>query len=139
MATGEFHVYDPNFGIWHPLPPHPGFSRWAPSSFVLQGTSKAYFIGGYDRSQQILFDDLWMIDLEPVLLAMSNNSNGTSSSTTFNGTEEDTSNDHATTLPGSSGVSKYADSDSYTSASAKVMTMLLCWVYVSDIIFSLTS
>merc|ERR1712232_693455 len=51
--------------MWHSLPPHPGFSRWAPGSFVLQGSSKVYFFGGYDRQQQILFSDLWTIDLKP--------------------------------------------------------------------------
>jgi len=68
MATGEFHVFDPaaDGSIWHSLPPHPGFSRWAPGSFVLQGSSRVYLLGGYDRQQQILFSDLWTIDLEPL-------------------------------------------------------------------------
>ncbi|KAL3934900.1 MAG: hypothetical protein SGARI_003187, partial [Bacillariaceae sp.] len=53
IATGEFHMFDPydasgslGMGVWHPLPPHPGFSRWAPGSFALQGSSTVYFIGG---------------------------------------------------------------------------------------------
>jgi len=67
MEKGEFHVFDPaDDSIWHSLPPHPGFSRWAPGSFVLQGSSRAYMIGGYDRQQQILFSDLWTIDLKPL-------------------------------------------------------------------------
>lgn len=67
METGEFHVFDPSDNsIWHSLPPHPGTSRWAPGSFVLQGSSRAYFLGGYDREQQILFSDLWTIDLKPL-------------------------------------------------------------------------
>mmetsp|Transcript_5021 Transcript_5021/g.11170 ORF Transcript_5021/g.11170 Transcript_5021/m.11170 type:complete len:447 (+) Transcript_5021:118-1458(+) len=68
MATGEFHVFDPVYdtSIWHSLPPHPGFSRWAPGSFVLQGSSRVFLIGGYDREERILFSDLWTIDLEPL-------------------------------------------------------------------------
>lgn len=67
MPTGEFHVFDPeDNSIWHSLPPHPGPSRWAPGSFVLQGSSTAFLLGGYDRQQRILFSDLWSIDLEPL-------------------------------------------------------------------------
>jgi len=67
METGEFHVFHPaDNSIWYSLPPHPGYSRWAPGSFVLQGSSQVYFLGGYDRQQQILFADLWTIDLKPL-------------------------------------------------------------------------
>lgn len=67
MATGEFHVFDPADGsIWRSLPPHPGFSRWAPGSFVLQGSSRVYLFGGYDRQNRVAFSDLWTIDLEPL-------------------------------------------------------------------------
>ena len=65
METGEFHVFDPaDKSIWHALPPHPGHSRWAPGSFVLQGSTQVYFLGGYDRQDRILFSDLWTIDLK---------------------------------------------------------------------------
>ncbi len=63
METGEFHVFDALSSEWHALPPHPGFSRWAPGSFVLQGSTQAYLLGGYDRQQQFLFSDVWKIDL----------------------------------------------------------------------------
>jgi len=64
METGEFHVFDPTeSSIWHSLPPHPGVSRWAPGSFVLQGSSQVYLLGGYDRQQRILLSDVWAIDL----------------------------------------------------------------------------
>ena len=68
MNTGEFHVFDPSTekSIWHALPSHPGPSRWAPGSFVLQGSSRAYLFGGFDRQQNILFSDLWTIDLRPL-------------------------------------------------------------------------
>lgn len=67
METGEFHVFDPTeSSVWHSLPPHPGVSRWAPGSFVLQGSSQVYLLGGYDRQQRLLFSDLWTIDLSPL-------------------------------------------------------------------------
>jgi len=37
MEEGEFWVYDPELDEWEELPPHPGWSRWAPASFVLDG------------------------------------------------------------------------------------------------------
>jgi N-acetylneuraminic acid mutarotase len=35
METGEFWSYDPANDKWEELPPHPGYSRWAPSSFII--------------------------------------------------------------------------------------------------------
>lgn len=66
MMTGEFHVFDRSTKSWHSLPPHPGISRWAPGSFVLQGTTNAYFFGGYDRQTGIYHSDLLKIDLAPL-------------------------------------------------------------------------
>ena len=66
METGEFHAFDPTTGSWFQLPPHPGPSRWAPGSFVMRGTARAYFTCGYDRSTRTLFDDMWKIDLTPL-------------------------------------------------------------------------
>ncbi len=37
MEEGEFWSYDPELDLWEALPPHPGWSRWAPTSFVLDG------------------------------------------------------------------------------------------------------
>lgn len=37
MEEGEFWSYDPELDQWESLPPHPGVSRWAPASFVLDG------------------------------------------------------------------------------------------------------
>ena len=45
MAQGEFWRY--THGMWTELPPHPGRSRWAPSSFVLDGF--VYFLNGVVR------------------------------------------------------------------------------------------
>ncbi|EOD27987.1 hypothetical protein EMIHUDRAFT_235315 [Emiliania huxleyi CCMP1516] len=47
MVTGEFWRYDPDADEWKALPPHPGASRWAPASFVLNG--HVYFYNGLDR------------------------------------------------------------------------------------------
>lgn len=47
MPTGEFWEYSPEDDQWTQLPPHPGFSRWAPSSFVLDHT--VYFMNGIIR------------------------------------------------------------------------------------------
>jgi len=75
MEEGQFHAFYParnellegpegtSSSWWRQLPPHPGYSRWAPGSFVMRGTARAYFTGGYDRALRILFSDLWMIDL----------------------------------------------------------------------------
>ena len=68
MATGEFHSYDPVNG-WRQLPPHPGQSRWAPGSFVMRGTARACFTSGYNRATNLLYADLWCIDLSPLFSA----------------------------------------------------------------------
>lgn len=44
METGEFWSYDPVSDSWTQLPPHPGTSRWAPASFVING--EVYLING---------------------------------------------------------------------------------------------
>ncbi|MDZ4747099.1 MAG: hypothetical protein SH808_01325 [Saprospiraceae bacterium] len=42
METGEMWRYDPELNIWDSLPPHPGKSRWAPASFVIDGVVYLY-------------------------------------------------------------------------------------------------
>lgn len=44
MAAGEFWSYDPTTNTWTQMPSHPGSSRWAPASFVLNG--EVYLING---------------------------------------------------------------------------------------------
>lgn len=44
MPTGEFWMYEPLLDEWSALPPHPGSSRWAPASFILN--DEVYFING---------------------------------------------------------------------------------------------
>ena len=42
METGEMWSYDPELNVWDSLPPHPGASRWAPASFVIDGVVYLY-------------------------------------------------------------------------------------------------
>ena len=42
METGEMWSYDPVLNVWDSLPPHPGTSRWAPASFVIDGVVYLY-------------------------------------------------------------------------------------------------
>mmetsp|Transcript_10251 Transcript_10251/g.22756 ORF Transcript_10251/g.22756 Transcript_10251/m.22756 type:complete len:477 (-) Transcript_10251:80-1510(-) len=68
MAEGEFHVFYPARGNgeisqWRCLPPHPGKSRWAPGSFVMRGSARAYFMAGLERVNKTFHADLWRIDL----------------------------------------------------------------------------
>ncbi len=44
MEEGEFWKYDPAADSWEQMPSHPGNSRWAPASFVLD--NHAYIING---------------------------------------------------------------------------------------------
>lgn len=44
MPTGEFWRYDPSQNSWEQLPPHPGQSRWAPSTFLIDDV--VYIING---------------------------------------------------------------------------------------------
>lgn len=44
MDEGEFWEYDPETDEWTQLPSHPGRSRWAPGSFVID--DNAYLVGG---------------------------------------------------------------------------------------------
>ena len=62
MDQGEFHMFDED-SMWTWLTPHPGNSRWAPGSFVMRGSARAYFTSGKDRSTDALHNDLWMVDL----------------------------------------------------------------------------
>ncbi|MFK8007549.1 MAG: kelch repeat-containing protein [Saprospiraceae bacterium] len=48
MSTGEFWEYDPVVDEWTSLPPHPGTSRWAPTSFVID--DYVYFMTGLSQS-----------------------------------------------------------------------------------------
>lgn len=63
MSTGEFWEYDPATDNWVQLPPHPGISRWAPNSFVIDDV--VYFLGGYNRQVGFFPTDIWSYDFSP--------------------------------------------------------------------------
>lgn len=56
MSTGEMWRYETATDNWTQLSPHPGFSRWAPGSFVIGDT--LYFFGGYNRANQLYPTDM---------------------------------------------------------------------------------
>lgn len=56
MSTGEMWRYESVSDSWTQLSPHPGFSRWAPGSFVIGDT--LYFFGGYNRANQVYPTDM---------------------------------------------------------------------------------
>ena len=67
MLDGEFWQYDPTDDSWTQLDSHPGLSRWAPGSFVLNG--EAYFLQGEERfldqfPNAALANDMWKFDLD---------------------------------------------------------------------------
>ena len=62
METGEMWRYDPSDDSWTELPPHPGISRWAPGSFVIE--NNVYFFGGLNRQTGTFPNDLWKFELE---------------------------------------------------------------------------
>lgn len=76
MAEGEFHAFYPAESHslpsnstgprWRSLKPHPGVSRWAPGSFVMRDSARAYFTSGYDRTTKLYRSDVWGIDLSPL-------------------------------------------------------------------------
>jgi len=61
IETGELWEYLPMTDEWVQHPSHPGHSRWAPGSFVID--CDVYFTSGYDRYTQILHHDLMQITL----------------------------------------------------------------------------
>ncbi|WP_421752414.1 kelch repeat-containing protein [Croceimicrobium sp.] len=57
MGTGEMWQYESGTDTWTELDPHPGFSRWAPGSFVIGDT--LYFFGGFDRANSTFPTDMY--------------------------------------------------------------------------------
>ena len=67
MASGEFWQYDPLNDTWASWPDHPGMSRWAPSSFVLN--NEVYLINGMSMDPGS-FDYMgtnWKLPMTPTL------------------------------------------------------------------------
>ncbi|MFK7756271.1 MAG: kelch repeat-containing protein [Flavobacteriales bacterium] len=56
MDEGEFWQYNPDSESWSQLPSHPGFSRWAPGSFIIDG--EVYFAQGQERFNQFPFSEI---------------------------------------------------------------------------------
>lgn len=63
MEEGEFWQYDPEVDSWLQLPSHPGKSRWAPASFIIDGVvylynGTAYFegSGSFYQAEAYKFD-----------------------------------------------------------------------------------
>lgn len=61
MSTGEMWQYSPSTDSWLQLTPHPGESRWAPGSFVIN--NDVYFFGGLNRFTSQFPNDLWKFSL----------------------------------------------------------------------------
>ncbi len=61
MDTGEMWRYNPNTDSWTQFPSHPGESRWAPGSFVIN--DDVYFFGGLNRLTSLFPTDLWTFDM----------------------------------------------------------------------------
>jgi len=65
MPEGEFWEYDSDMDAWTELTPHPGISRWAPGSFVIDGA--VYLLGGENRQTGAILADMWKYQLtEPI-------------------------------------------------------------------------
>ena len=62
FATGEFWMYDPQVGVWETLPPHPGGSRWAPASFIVD--NYVYIVSGWSFVSQDFDREVWRYNLD---------------------------------------------------------------------------
>lgn len=64
MATGEFWAFDPVENTWTEMPVHPGTSRWAPASFIIDG--EVYIINGdtFTGSGYVYVTEVYKFPLE---------------------------------------------------------------------------
>ncbi len=67
MEEGEFWQYDPAADAWYQWPSHPGMSRWAPASFVLN--DEVYLVNGmsYDPGTFDYMASNWKLPMQPAL------------------------------------------------------------------------
>lgn len=67
MDEGEFWQYDPSADAWYQWPSHPGMSRWAPASFVLN--DEVYLVNGmsYDPGEFDYMASNWKLSMQPAL------------------------------------------------------------------------
>lgn len=63
MPTGELWRYDPFVDTWTQLTPHPGISRWAPGSFVID--NEVFFFGGVNRQTNTYPTAAYKYELSP--------------------------------------------------------------------------
>ena len=65
MDEGEFWQYDPTSDDWFQWPSHPGMSRWAPASFVLN--DEVYLVNGmsYDPGTFDYMETNWKLAMQP--------------------------------------------------------------------------
>lgn len=68
MEEGEFWSYEPLNDTWHQLPSHPGKSRWAPASFIINGI--VYLFNGttyFEGSGYVYQTEAYKFDLEGLI------------------------------------------------------------------------
>ena len=72
MEEGEFWEYDPELDQWNELPPHPGTSRWAPASFVIN--DEVYLFNGevYGFGPATSVSEAYKYDLTSVMSSTDN-------------------------------------------------------------------
>jgi N-acetylneuraminic acid mutarotase len=71
METGEMWRYDPETNTWDSLPPHPGKSRWAPASFVIDGVVYLYNGTSYFESSGFVYQaEAYSFDLKEMTSAV---------------------------------------------------------------------
>lgn len=72
METGEFWSFDPVLDAWTQLPPHPGPSRWAPSSFIIDGV--VYLFNGtawFNATGNVYQSEAYKFDLDALISSSS--------------------------------------------------------------------
>lgn len=77
MNQGEFWQYDHANDLWTQMTSHPGISRWAPGSFVINDT--VYFMAGQNRVMNQIENDVWSFPLPVPVDTTSNDTTDTSS------------------------------------------------------------
>jgi N-acetylneuraminic acid mutarotase len=69
MEEGEFWEYDPEANSWTQLPSHPGKSRWAPASFIIDDV--VYLFNGtsyFEGAGYFYQEEAYKYDLEPIII-----------------------------------------------------------------------
>lgn len=64
LDYGEFYSYDPILDEWTERDPHPGDSRWATGTFVID--DRVYLVAGEDASS-VMLKSMWSYDLTAII------------------------------------------------------------------------